>query len=120
MQSDLLAALNEIEDPELGIGLVDLGLVYRADWSETGIDVEFTMTSPSCPFAESLLEQVEAILQQRFGEATSIRVRLVSSPPWSAERMTEAAKQKLGWSRAPQAPSAPARSGRRFFGLWKH
>ncbi len=77
MQSDLLAALNEIEDPELGIGLVDLGLVYRADWSETGIDVEFTLTSPSCPLAESLSEQVESTLRQRFGEATSIRVRLV-------------------------------------------
>src|SRR5262245_4243794 len=106
MQSDLLTALNEVEDPELGIGLVDLGLVYRADWSEAGIDVEFTMTSPSCPFAESLVEQVEAILQQRFGEATSIRVKKVSSPPWTVDRMTERAREKLGWSRPPQESSA--------------
>jgi metal-sulfur cluster biosynthetic enzyme len=120
MQSDLLAALNEVEDPELGIGLVDLGLVLRADWGGAGIDVEFTVTSPSCPFAESLVGQVEAILRQRFREAGSIRVRLVSSPPWSPERMTESAKAKLGWSRAPSAPSGPSQSGKRFFGLWKH
>ena len=47
IQNDLLATLNEIEDPELGIGIVDLGLIYRAEWTESGIDVEFTMTAPS-------------------------------------------------------------------------
>jgi metal-sulfur cluster biosynthetic enzyme len=120
MQNDLLAALNEVEDPELGIGLVDLGLVYRADWNGAGIDVEFTMTSPSCPFAESLVKQIEAILQQRFREAAAIRVRLVSSPAWTADRMTESAKEKLGWSRAASATSAPSRSGKTFLGLWKH
>lgn len=121
MQSDLLAALNDIEDPELGIGIVDLGLVYRADWGETGIDVELTMTTPSCPFGESLLDQVEGILQQRFGEATSIHVRLVWDPPWTADRITETAKQKLGWTRAPQAPSTPSGAGGgRFFGARKH
>ncbi len=121
MQNDLLAALNEIEDPELGIGIVDLGLVYRADWTETGIDVDFTMTAPSCPFGETLVEQVEAILQQRFGEAASIRVRRVMDPPWTADRITEAARQKLGWTRKPKAPAAPAESGMgRIFGPWKH
>jgi len=118
MQSDLLAALNEIEDPELGIGIVDLGLVSRAEWGASGIDVEFTMTSPSCPFGEGLVQQIEGILQRRFGEAASIRVKLVSNPPWSADRMTEAARQKLGWSRAPAAPTETG--GGRLFGLWKH
>lgn len=118
MQSDLLAALNEIEDPELGVGIVDLGLVYRAEWGASGIDVEFTMTSPSCPFGESLVQQVESVLRRRFGEAAAIRVALVSTPPWSVDRMAEAAKQKLGWSRAPKVPATPAET--RFFGLWKH
>lgn len=111
MQSDLLAAVNEIEDPELGIGIADLGLVYRADWTETGIDVELTMTTPSCPFGESLVERVEDILHQRFGEAAAISVRLVWDPPWTADRITETAKQKLGWLRAPEAPSTPAGAG---------
>lgn len=118
MQNDLLAALNEIDDPELGIGIVDLGLVYRADWSEAGIDVELTMTTPSCPFGESLVERVEGILRQRFGEATSIRVKLVWDPPWTPDRITETAKQKLGWSQA--SPASSQVSGGRFFGLRKH
>ena len=63
--------------PELGIGIVDLGLVYRADWNEKGIEVEFTTTSPSCPFGELLIEQVNNVLHQRFGEAASIHSRLV-------------------------------------------
>jgi metal-sulfur cluster biosynthetic enzyme len=118
MQNDLLSALNEIEDPELGIGIVDLGLVYRADWSETGIDVEFTITAPSCPFHESLIEQIEQILQQRFGEAASIRVRLVLDPPWSPDRINENARRKLGWA-APPASASPAHGEGRGFGFWK-
>jgi metal-sulfur cluster biosynthetic enzyme len=117
MQEDLLAALNEIEDPELGIGIVDLGLVYRADWTEAGIDVEFTITAPSCPFGESFTRQVEQTLQQRFGEAASIRVKLVSEPPWTADRMTEAARRKLGFTREPIR--SPEQGRQNPFPFWK-
>jgi len=121
MQDDLLLALNEIEDPELGIGIVDLGLVYRADWTEKGIDVEFTVTSPSCPFGELLLERAEDILSRRFGEASSIRVRLVRVPPWTPDRITENARQKLGWTRQQKTPTATTEHGLgRIFGFWKH
>jgi len=98
MQDDLAHILNEIEDPELGIGIVDMGMVYRADWSATGIEVEFTTTSAACPFADALLQQINDILRHRFREAASIRVRRVLDPPWTVERLSDQARRKLGWS----------------------
>ena len=106
MQEDLTHVLNEVDDPELGIGIVDMGLIYRADWNATGIDVEFTTTSPSCPFSEALLQQINDILRQRFREAASIRVRLVLNPPWTLERLSENARRKLGWAGTPTASPA--------------
>jgi metal-sulfur cluster biosynthetic enzyme len=67
MQEDLERALNEVEDPELGIRIVDLGLIYRAEWTKTGIEVE-----PSCPYAELLHEQIDSILRKRFREASVV------------------------------------------------
>ena len=121
MQDDLLLVLNEVEDPELAIGIVDLGLVYRADWTEKGIDVELTVTSPSCPFSELLLQRAEDILGRRFGEASSIRVRLVRDPPWTPDRITENARRKLGWTRQPKTPTATTEHGLgRTSRSWKH
>ena len=107
MQADLTNVLNEIEDPELGIGIVDLGLVYRADWNANGIDVEFTTTSPSCPFREVLLQRINDILRYRFREVASIRVRLVLDSPWTMERLSENARTKLDWAQAATASPAP-------------
>jgi metal-sulfur cluster biosynthetic enzyme len=106
MQEDLTRVLNEIDDPELGIGIVDLGLIYRADWNARGIDVEFTTTSPSCPFGEALLQQINDILRHRFREAASIRVRLVLDPPWTLERLSNNARRILGWDQTATASSA--------------
>jgi metal-sulfur cluster biosynthetic enzyme len=119
MQSDLTDVLNEIEDPELGIGIVDLGLIYRADWNANGIDVEFTTTSPSCPFSDVLLQRINDVLRHRFREAASIRVRLVLDPPWTPERLNENARGKLGW--ANPATAWPAHFWSDFaHGPWKH
>jgi metal-sulfur cluster biosynthetic enzyme len=121
MQEDLLRVLNEIEDPELGIGIVDVGLIYRADWTETGIEVDVTATTPACPFGTSLCEQIDKCLHRHFGEASSIRVRLVWDPPWSLDRLSENGRRALGWSsqskvRGNNVSVAPA-SG---VGLRKH
>ncbi len=107
MQNDILRALNEIQDPELGIGIVDLGLVYRADWNKKGIEVEFTTTSPSCPFSALIFEQIDDVLHQHFGEAASIRVKLVREPLWTLDRMTENARHGIGWDR-PRGHSSGA------------
>ena len=98
MHEDLVSALNEIEDPELGIGIVDLGLVYRAEWSANGIEVDFTTTTPTCPFGDTLLALIDELLRRRFREAASIRVRLVRRSgldPGAAQRRRPA-EARLG------------------------
>ena len=110
--------MNEITDPELGIGIVDLGLVYRAEWTPIGINVEVTMTVPSCPYSETILQGIEEILERRFGEAASINVRLVWYPPWTPGQLTEAARQKLGWGSRYSTNSSPPETAKA--GLARH
>jgi len=98
MQEDLERALNEVNDPELGIGIVDLGLIYRAEWTQTGIEVDFTTTVPSCPYAELLRDQIDSILRKRFREASAVSVRFTLDPPWTLDRLTEKARKILGWA----------------------
>lgn len=80
MREDLERALNEVNDPELGIGIVDLGLIYRAEWTKAGIEVDFTTTMPSCPYAELLREQIDSTLHERFRKASTVIVRFVLDP----------------------------------------
>jgi metal-sulfur cluster biosynthetic enzyme len=96
---EILSALSEVIDPELGLNIVDLGLIYRADWTTRGIFVAITMTSPTCPFGNHLAYCVESALRRHFAEARSITVNLVWDPPWSPARMTDAGRRQLGWSR---------------------
>jgi metal-sulfur cluster biosynthetic enzyme len=94
--NELLEALKAVNDPEIGINIVDLGLVYRAERKTSGIEVGIALTTPSCPLGEMLLEEAREALRRRFPEAPSIRVELVRWPPWSPERMSEAARRQLG------------------------
>ncbi len=98
MHEDLGRALNEVDDPELGIGIVDLGLIYRAEWTEAGIEVDFTTTVQSCPYAAFLQEKIDRILRERFPEASAILVRLVFEPSWNLDRLSEKARTILGWA----------------------
>jgi metal-sulfur cluster biosynthetic enzyme len=120
MQDDVLCALNEIEDPELGIGIVDLGLIYRADWTATGIEVDVTMTAPSCPFGAALIDEVNEVLRQRFYEASAIRVKVIWNPPWSLERLSESAREALGLTRPLRASSEKFSPGGAAAGHRKH
>ena len=92
---DVLQTLRSVIDPELGINIVDLGLVYRAERKDEAIEVDLTMSTPSCPLAEMLVEEAREALQARFPEA-AIQVELVWDPPWTPDRMSEAARHQLG------------------------
>jgi metal-sulfur cluster biosynthetic enzyme len=98
IEPELSAALKGVLDPELGINIVDLGLVYRAERAETGIEVAITMTSPSCPIGEMLVEEAKAVLQARFPDVSSVEVEVVWDPPWSLDRMSDTARRELGWT----------------------
>ena len=95
MDHDLLEALKGVNDPELGINIVDMGLVYRAVRTPAGIEVAFTLTTPSCPLGELLAEEAREVLRRQFSDAPSIQVELVWDPPWSPDRMSEAARRLL-------------------------
>ncbi len=96
---EILLALKKVIDPELGVNVVDLGLVGTAASVADGIDVELGMTSPACPLGEMMVEEATLALRESFPDAASIRVRLVRDRPWSPERMSEDARQQLGLSR---------------------
>jgi metal-sulfur cluster biosynthetic enzyme len=93
---DILEALRSINDPELGINIVDLGLVYRAERAAERIDVAITLTSPSCPLGELIVEEARCALEQRFPDGPPVRVHLVWEPPWTRARMSDAARQLIG------------------------
>ncbi len=93
----VLAALRAVNDPEIGMNIVDLGLVYRAERNPRGIEVEMTLSTPSCPLSEMLIEEARHALQTHFPEAAAISVELVWDPPWTPDRMNEAARRQFGW-----------------------
>ncbi len=105
--SDILLALKDVFDPELGVNIVDLGLVYRAAWTREDIVVEMTMTTPACPVGEMMTDQAEMALRRRFPEAASIRIHLQWDPPWTPDLMNEEARRMLGWA-ASSAGEDPA------------
>lgn len=96
MNDDILAALKAVIDPELGINIVDLGLVYHAARNAAGIDIALTMTTPACPLGEMMTEEIKLVLRDRFPTLPDVRVELVWDPPWSPELMSEDARRQLG------------------------
>jgi metal-sulfur cluster biosynthetic enzyme len=92
------AALHEVLDPEIGINIVDLGLVYGIDVRDRDVVVRMTMTTPSCPLSGYLADAVETAIRDRFASVAGIDVDLVWDPPWSPAMMSEAARRQLGTS----------------------
>lgn len=96
MNDEILAALKTVIDPELGINIVDLGLIYRAARTANGIDVELTMTTPACPLGEMMTDEIKLVLRDRFPDLPDVRVEIVWDPPWSPELMSEESRRQLG------------------------
>lgn len=92
----VLAALKGVTDPEIGVNIVDLGLVYRAEHGPEGIEVTLTLSTRSCPLSEMIVEEVREALRANFADAPAIKVELVWDPPWTPDRMSEAARRLLG------------------------
>jgi len=90
----ILDALAEVADPELGIGIVPLGLVYDAQASDAMITVLLTLTSPTCPLGDVLMADVQEALETHFPHHES-RVTLTFEPPWSPDRMSDAARAAM-------------------------
>ncbi|GAB1722817.1 MAG: DUF59 domain-containing protein [Nitrospira sp. CR1.1] len=92
----VMEALRQVVDPELGINIVDLGLVYGGDVRDGQVHVTMTMTTPACPMEELLMEMVHSAILRELSEARSVEVDLVWDPPWTPDMMSPAAKVQLG------------------------
>jgi len=90
-------ALKHVVDPELGINIVDLGLVYDIDISPDGVvHVEYTLTTMGCPIGPLIEQQMQSLLADVPG-VTQFEAEMVLRPPWSPEMMSEEAKAALGY-----------------------
>lgn len=90
-------ALRGVIDPELGLDVVALGLVYGVVVSESGdVEVKLTMTTPACPLGEQIVEDAERRLRAVDG-VRSAHVELVWEPAWTPELMSSEARRALGW-----------------------
>jgi metal-sulfur cluster biosynthetic enzyme len=90
-------ALRSVEDPEAGMSIVDLGLVYAVHSEPGRVRVEMTMTSPACPAAPYLVDEAAAAIRAIAPDGTDVSVELVWDPPWTPERMSDDAQEKFGW-----------------------
>jgi metal-sulfur cluster biosynthetic enzyme len=94
-QETILQALRTVKDPEIGVNIVDLGLIYAIQEDEGTINVEMTLTTPACPAGPQILREATTALEGIEG-VQKANIRLVMTPPWSVDRMSDAARDELG------------------------
>ena len=92
--------LRSVVDPEVGVNIVDLGLIYAIDVTPDRLRIEMTMTSPACPLGEMIMDDVHAALAAALPASGATEVVLVWEPPWTPAMMSERSKRNLGWSAA--------------------
>ncbi len=88
--------LMDVIDPELGVNIVDLGLVYDVKLSDREVEVVMTLTTPGCPLGGFIEDEIADCLAQA-PQIGRVKVTLVWEPPWDPEQMTDAAREELGW-----------------------
>lgn len=96
-ESEIYDALRRVLDPEVGVNVVDLGLVYGVTVDGDDVRVDLTMTTPACPLGETLLRETDMTLRDA-GVVGRVDVNIVWDPPWNPEMMSSAARDQLGWA----------------------
>jgi metal-sulfur cluster biosynthetic enzyme len=96
-EDDIIAALQGVNDPEVGVNIVDLGLVYSTEINGDKVRVVMTMTTPACPMHSYLTQEVRAAILDRFEQVSRVDVDLVWDPPWSPRMISAKGKRQLGW-----------------------
>jgi metal-sulfur cluster biosynthetic enzyme len=93
---EVMDALTNVIDPELGLDFVELGLVYGVEVDGGDVNITFTLTTPACPIGPQVTEQMEEFVGELDG-VEAVECEMVFVPPWSPERMSEDAKFALGF-----------------------
>jgi metal-sulfur cluster biosynthetic enzyme len=94
MTQRLWDALTEVQDPEMPVNLVDLGVIYAINEQDGVVEVDLTFTAMGCPASEFILEDVRERLLRETG-VDEVRIKVVWDPPWTVSRMTEAGRDAL-------------------------
>lgn len=89
--------LRRVVDPEIGLNIVDLGLVYGVEVAPERVRIALTMTSPACPLSDVVIADVEAALAPALPDNCRLDVDLVWEPPWEPSMIQPEARAKLGW-----------------------
>jgi metal-sulfur cluster biosynthetic enzyme len=96
-REEVFEALRQVEDPELGMDIVDLGLVYDVEVDGPKVKVTHSLTSMGCPAGPMIQEDIEATTRANFPDVESVELELTWDPPWTPERMSDDAKFILGF-----------------------
>ena len=98
IKSEIIESLKEVYDPEIGINIVDLGLVYGMGWDEGAghVHVDLTLTSPGCPLGPEIIRDIKRELRD-FDDVLGVEVDLVWKPLWHPRMMSDFAKDELGY-----------------------
>jgi len=95
IKSKVIEVVKKIYDPEIPVNIYELGLIYKIDVDEKNkVNVDMTLTSPNCPVAESLPNEVKENIKKVEG-VSDVNLNLVWEPPWDKDKMSEAAKLEL-------------------------
>ena len=94
MSERLWAALSEVQDPEMPVNLVDLGVIYALSECEGVVDVDLTFTAMGCPASDFILDDVRERLLREEG-VREVRIHVVWNPPWTAARLTQEGRDAL-------------------------
>ncbi len=96
-ESAIQDALRTVDDPEAGMNIVELGLVYRTEVVGDHVEVDVTMTTPACPVADLIVDQARAAVEGICPPGTEVKVQLVWEPFWQPSMMSETARSFFGW-----------------------
>ena len=94
LKDSIIQEIKKIYDPEIPVNIYELGLIYNITIEDKKVDIEMTLTSPNCPVAESLPNMVKENILNVSG-VEDVNLRLVWDPPWTKDKMSEAAKLEL-------------------------
>ena len=96
-EQEVRTALRAVDDPEVGMSIVELGLVYRIDVAPQAVHVTMTMTTPACPMGGLIVDQARDAVGALLPDGAEVDIRLVWEPPWTPELMSPSAKEAFGW-----------------------
>jgi metal-sulfur cluster biosynthetic enzyme len=96
-REEVVEALRQVEDPELGMDIVDLGLLYDVEVEGPKVKVIHSLTSMGCPAGPMIQEDIDSTVRGNFPDVEEVELELTWDPPWTPERMSDDAKFILGF-----------------------